>query len=375
MNKTLSLAEELISIASVTPHDKGCQLRLVELLKPLGFICETTQSGVVSNLWARKELVSPLLVFAGHTDVVPPGSLDKWESPPFQPARRDGKLYGRGAADMKTSIAAMIIATEEFITTYPNHKGSIGFLITSDEEGEATEGTIAICKYLKARTEKLHYCIIGEPTSVHQLGDTVKNGRRGTMCGKLTINGIQGHIAYPDLAKNPIHQAIPMLAELITTKWDNGNIHYMPTSLQISNIHSGTGTSNIIPDKIVIDFNFRFSTASTVDTLQSHTKTILDKYNFDYNILWKIGGIPFLTPRGTLSNALFKAIKTETNIDATFSTSGGTSDGRFIAQICPQVIEFGPPNSSIHKVNEHIEICYINVLKNIYRRTLENLLL
>lgn len=375
MSRTLALTEELIALSSVTPDDKGCQQRLIELLAPLGFQCETVQSGNVTNLWARKGTAQPLLVFAGHTDVVPTGPVDQWQSDPFVPTMRDGKLYGRGAADMKTSIAAMVVAVEEFLAAHSNHKGSIGFLITSDEEGPAIDGTVVVCNRLQERGERLDYCIVGEPTSSEQLGDMIKNGRRGTMSGKLTVKGVQGHIAYPQLARNPIHLAVPALAELVAEKWDDGNEYYLPTSWQISNIHGGTGASNVIPGEVVIDFNFRFSTASTVEGLQKRVRGILDKHGFDYDLKWTVGGLPFLTPRGNLSDAITEAIKAETGLTAELSTTGGTSDGRFIAQICPQVVEFGPPNGSIHKIDEHIEVRFIDPLKNIYRRTLENLLL
>ncbi len=374
MNKTLALAKELIALESLTPKDQGCQQYLRDILSPLGFVCETIQSGQVTNLWARKGTAAPLVVFAGHTDVVPTGPLEEWTSPPFIPTERDGNLYGRGAADMKTSIAAMLVAVEEFLTAHPNHQGSIGFLITSDEEGPATDGTVVVCNTLKARGEKIDYCVVGEPTSDALLGDTIKNGRRGSMSGKLTIKGVQGHIAYPQLARNPIHEAAPALAELTKEKWDEGNEYYLPTSWQISNIHGGTGASNVIPGEVVIDFNFRFSTASTSAGLQQRLEAILDKHGLTYDLKWTISGQPFLTPRGNLSNALAAAIKAETGLETTLSTTGGTSDGRFIAQICPQVIEFGPPNASIHKVDEHIELRFIEPLKNIYRGTLENLL-
>jgi len=282
---------------------------MAERLKPLGFSCETIASGDVTNLWARRGTAQPLLVFAGHTDVVPTGPLDRWTSDPFVPTHRDGKLYGRGAADMKTSLAAMIVAVEEFVAAHPNHKGSIGFLITSDEEGPAIDGTVIVCNQLKARGEQLDYCIVGEPTSVKQVGDMIKNGRRGTMSGKLIIKGIQGHIAYPHMAKNPIHLAMPALAELTTIEWDKGNEYYLPTSWQMSNIHAGTGASNVIPGECVVDFNFRFSTASTVDGLQQRVHATLDKYGFDYDLKWTVGGLPFLTPRGALSDALSSAIK------------------------------------------------------------------
>lgn len=375
MSKTLALTEELISLHSVTPADGGCQLKMAERLSPLGFQCETIASGDVTNLWARRGNAQPLLVFAGHTDVVPTGPLERWSSDPFIPTHRDGKLYGRGAADMKTSLAAMVVAVEEFVAAHPNHKGSIGFLITSDEEGPAIDGTVIVCNQLKARGEQLDYCVVGEPTSVKHVGDMIKNGRRGTMSGKLIIKGIQGHIAYPHMAKNPIHLAMPALAELAAIEWDHGNEYYLPTSWQMSNIHAGTGASNVIPGECVVDFNFRFATSSTVEGLQQRVHDVLDKYGLEYDLKWTVGGLPFLTPRGSLSEALSSAIKAETGMDTELSTTGGTSDGRFIAQICPQVIEFGPTNATIHKIDEHIAVEEIEPLKNIYRRTLENLLL
>jgi succinyl-diaminopimelate desuccinylase len=306
---------------------------------------------------------------------VPTGPVEQWTSHPFSPTRRDGRLFGRGAADMKTSIAAMVVAVEEFVQTHPGHRGSIAFLLTSDEEGPATDGTVVVCNMLKTRGEQLDYCVVGEPTSIDTLGDVIKNGRRGSMSGRLTIKGVQGHIAYPQLAKNPIHLAAPALAELAAEKWDEGNEYYLPTSWQVSNIHGGTGAGNVIPGEVVLDFNFRFSTASTIEGLQKRVHEILNKYDFGYDIKWTISGLPFLTPRGELSQAITRAIKSETGVDADLSTTGGTSDGRFIAQICPQVIEFGPPNESIHKIDENIELRFIDPLKNIYRRTLENLLL
>ena len=374
MSKTLALTEQLIALDSVTPEDKGCQKTLIALLEPLGFTCETIISGDVTNLWARRGSAQPLVIFAGHTDVVPTGPATQWQSAPFTPTHRDGKLFGRGAADMKTSIAAFVVATEEFITQNPHHQGSIGFLITSDEEGPATDGTVVVCDRLKERGVHIDFCIVGEPTSTEKLGDTIKNGRRGTMSGKLTVKGIQGHIAYPQLAKNPIHLAAPALTSLVNEVWDHGNDYYLPTSWQISNIHGGTGASNVIPGTVTIDFNFRFSTASTAEGLQQRVVTLLDQHGLDYDLQWTIGGHPFLTPKGLLSDALAKAIKSETGLTTELSTTGGTSDGRFIAKICPQVIEFGPPNGSIHKIDEHIEVRYIDPLKNIYRRTLENLL-
>lgn len=375
MSKTLALTEQLIALDSVTPEDKGCQNTLISLLEPLGFKCETIQSNDVTNLWARRGTSQPLVVFAGHTDVVPTGPVTQWQSQPFAPTHRDGKLFGRGAADMKTSIAAFVVATEEFVAAHPDHQGSIGFLITSDEEGPATDGTVVVCNKLKERGEQLDYCIVGEPTSSEVLGDTIKNGRRGTMSGRLTVKGIQGHIAYPQLAENPIHTVAPSLNDLVNEVWDQGNEYYLPTSWQVSNIHGGTGASNVIPGEVVIDFNFRFSTASTAEGLQQRVHAILDKHQLKYDLKWTIGGHPFLTPKGNLSDALAKAIHDETGVTTELSTTGGTSDGRFIAKICPQVVEFGPPNGSIHKIDEHIEVRYIDPLKNIYRRALENLLL
>ncbi len=373
-SRTLDLTEKLLGRESVTPDDKGCQDHLKAWLEPLGFHCETIVSGEVTNLWARKGTESPVLVFAGHTDVVPTGPVEKWSSEPFYPTHRDGKLYGRGAADMKTSIAAMVVACEEFLAAHPGHKGSIAFLITSDEEGPATDGTVKVVEKLQARNETIDYCIVGEPTSDKTLGDMIKNGRRGSLSGNLTIKGVQGHIAYPQLAKNPIHVAAPALADLVAEVWDEGNEYYLPTSWQMSNIHAGTGANNVIPGELHIDFNFRFSTASTHESLRQRVHAILDKHGLDYHLDWTLSGLPFLTPRGTLSEALCRAIKDETGVDTELSTTGGTSDGRFIARICPQVIEFGPPNASIHKIDEHIEIRFIDPLKNIYRRTLENLL-
>ena len=373
-SRTLLLTEELIALDSITPHDKGCQQRLIELLAPLGFRCETIESNGVTNLWARKGTVSPVFVFAGHTDVVPAGPLDQWHSQPFAPTRRDGKLYGRGASDMKSSIAAMVVACEEFIAAHPDHQGSIAFLITSDEEGPAVDGTVVVCERLEERGETLDYCLVGEPTSAHVLGDMIKNGRRGSLSGHLVIKGVQGHIAYPHLARNPIHQAAPALAELAAEVWDEGNEYYAPTSWQVSNIQAGTGANNVIPGHMSLDFNFRFSTASTADGLEARVHAILDRHCLDYELQWTLSGLPFLTPKGTLSDTLCDAIQEELGVQTELSTTGGTSDGRFIARICPQVIEFGPPNASIHKIDEHIEMRYIEPLKNIYRRTLERLL-
>ncbi|WP_028224693.1 succinyl-diaminopimelate desuccinylase [Paraburkholderia ferrariae] len=378
MSGTLALTEALIARASVTPDDQHCQRVMTERLAPLGFTCETIESHGVTNLWAVKRGAAgangPLLAFAGHTDVVPTGPLEQWSSPPFEPTHRDGKLYGRGAADMKTSLAAFVVAAEEFLAAHPQHRGAIAFLITSDEEGPATDGTVKVVEALKARGEKLDYCIVGEPTSTHVLGDCVKNGRRGSMSGKLIVKGVQGHIAYPHLAKNPVHLLAPALAELVAEKWDDGNEYFPPTTWQVSNLHSGTGASNVIPGHVEVQFNFRFSTASTVDGLQQRVHAILDKHGLEYDLHWSVSGLPFLTPRGDLSNALEKAILDETGVTTDLSTTGGTSDGRFIARICPQVVEFGPPNGSIHKIDEHIEVKYVEPLKNVYRRVLEQLI-
>ncbi|WP_426193225.1 succinyl-diaminopimelate desuccinylase [Massilia sp. DWR3-1-1] len=371
---TLALAVELIARNSVTPQDGHCQQRLIELLEPLGFVCETIASNGVTNLWARRGSAAPLFVFAGHTDVVPPGPAGQWSSAPFVPTIRDGKLFGRGAADMKTSLAAMVVACQEFVAGHPDHRGSIGFLITSDEEGAAVDGTVVVCQRLQARGEVLDYCLVGEPTANAVLGDTIKNGRRGSLSGHLLVQGVQGHIAYPQLACNPIHQAAPALAELVAEQWDAGNDYYLPTSFQISTINAGTGANNVIPGSLALDFNFRFSTASEPDALRRRVHAILDRHGLACTIDWTLSGLPFLTERGALSEAVAAAIYAELDVRTELSTTGGTSDGRFIARICPQVIECGPPNASIHKIDEHIELRFIDPLKNIYRRTLEQLL-
>jgi succinyl-diaminopimelate desuccinylase len=384
LNPALHLTEQLISRRSITPEDGRCQDIIGDRLKPLGFGCETILSGPddcrVTNLWAKRAgraESSPgggrTLVFAGHTDVVPTGPLEQWMSDPFTPSHRDGNLYGRGAADMKTSIAAFVVAAEEFLAAHPDPALSIALLLTSDEEGPSVDGTVVVCERLKSRGERLDYCIVGEPTSVERVGDMIKNGRRGSMSGKLTIKGVQGHIAYPQLAKNPIHLALPALAELSTLEWDWGNEFFQPTSWQISNIHGGTGATNVIPGAVVVDFNFRYSTESTPEGLQKLTQEVLDRHGLDYEIAWVVGGLPFLTTPGELVGAIQQAIRTETGIETELSTTGGTSDGRFIARICPQVIEFGPINASIHKIDEHVRVADIEPLKNIYRRTLENL--
>ena len=378
MTPTLRLAEQLISCPSVTPDDGGCQDIIAARLKPLGFVCETLVSGPadfrVTNLWAKRSVPgAKTMVFAGHTDVVPTGPLDQWHSDPFTPTHRDGKLYGRGASDMKTSIAAFVVAVEEFVGAQAQAPLSIALLLTSDEEGPALDGTVVLCNALTARGETPDYCIVGEPTSVQRTGDMIKNGRRGTMSGKLTVKGVQGHIAYPHLAKNPIHLAAPALTELVGIEWDKGNEFFPPTTWQVSNIHGGTGASNVIPGTVVIDFNFRFSTESTPEGLQERLRTVLTQHGLEYDLTWVIGGQPFLTTPGTLVNAVREAIQAETGLITELSTSGGTSDGRFIAKICPQVIELGPTNATIHKINENLPVADIEPLKNIYRRVLEKL--
>jgi len=382
MTDTLRLTEALIARPSITPRDEGCLVLIADRLSRIGFRCERVDSGPddfrVSNLWARLgQGQQPTLVFAGHTDVVPTGPASAWASDPFVPTHRDGKLFGRGASDMKASLAAMVVACEEFVAAHPQPAIDIAFLLTSDEEGPAVDGTVVVCETLKARGERLDWCIVGEPTSVQRTGDMIKNGRRGTLSGKLTVKGVQGHIAYPHLARNPIHMAAPALAELVATTWDEGNAFFPPTSWQISNIHGGTGASNVIPGTVVIDFNFRFCTESTPEALQQRLEATLQRHGLqpgaDYDLAWTLGGRPFLTTPGTLVDAVREAIRAETGIDTELSTTGGTSDGRFIAAVCPQVIELGPPNATIHKVDEHVAVADIEPLKNIYRRTLERL--
>ena len=375
MTSTLRLAEALITRRSVTPNDAGCQVLLTQRLQAIGFACESLVHGDVTNLWAvRRRSDGPAIGFAGHTDVVPTGPLEAWSSDPFVPTTRDGRLYGRGAADMKTSIAAFVVAVEGFVQANPDHGGTIAMLVTSDEEGPAIDGTVRIVELLQARGERLDACIVGEPTSVERLGDMVKNGRRGSLSGRLTVRGVQGHVAYPHLARNPIHALAPALAELVSLRWDDGNAFFPPTSWQISNFSAGTGATNVIPGEAVLDFNFRFSTESTPQALKDRLSAVLDRHECEYRIAWTLGGEPFLTPPGTLSAALGRAIEAETGIEPELSSTGGTSDGRFIAGWCPQVIEFGPVNASIHKVDECVEVASAETLKNIYRRTLENFL-
>ena len=381
MSDTLQLAQQLIALPSVTPNDAGCLDLAVSHLAPLGFACERIDSGPaefrVSNLWALRQgsqgKQGKTLVFAGHVDVVPTGPLEQWSSPPFTPTVRDGKLYGRGASDMKTPLAAMLVACSRYLAAHPDTALNIGWILTSDEEGPALDGTVAVCRALQQRGQRLDYCIVGEPTSVAQVGDTVKNGRRGSLSGKLTVKGVQGHIAYPHLAKNPIHLLAPALAELTWMVWDEGNAFFPPTSWQVSNIHGGTGAGNVIPGTVVLDFNFRFSTASTPESLQQRLEAVLQRHGLEFDLQWTLGGLPFLTPQGTLVDAARAAIADVTGLQTELSTSGGTSDGRFIAQICPQVLEIGPTNATIHQINECIALDEIEPITAIYQRVLERL--
>ncbi|MFL6695768.1 MAG: succinyl-diaminopimelate desuccinylase [Vitreoscilla sp.] len=386
MDATFLLLEQLIARASVTPDDAGCQALITQRLEALGFVCEHLPfgpaEGRVDNLWAVRTGArpGPTLVLAGHTDVVPTGPLDQWHSAPFVPTYRDGKLYGRGTADMKTSLAAMVVAAEEFVAAHPDHAGRLALLLTSDEEGPSVDGTARVVDLLEARGEKLDCCIVGEPTCVTTLGDMIKNGRRGSLSARLTVIGVQGHVAYPHLARNPIHVAAPAIAELAATQWDTGSDHFPPTSFQISNLHAGTGATNVIPGEAVIDLNFRFSTESSPESLKARVAEILIRHEVPHRIVWTLGGSPFLTWPGTLSQALVQAIRDETAgdqggpVQAALSTTGGTSDGRFISRICPQVVEFGPVNATIHKVDEHVSVADVPRLRNIYRRTMEHLL-
>ena len=374
MNPTLDLAQTLIARRSVTPNDDGCQSLLSARLAPLGFAAEVIRSGGVTNTWLRRGKTSPVFVFAGHTDVVPTGPLDQWMSDPFTPTLSDGLLVGRGASDMKSSIAAFVVAAEEFIRAHPHHGGSIALLLTSDEEGPAVDGTTRVVEVLRARGEALEYCVVGEPTSVTRLGDTIKNGRRGSLSARLTVKGVQGHVAYPHLARNPVHTLAPALAELAATQWDRGDEFFPPTTFQVSNIHAGTGAGNVIPGTCVVDFNLRFAPTSSAESLRSRIEAILDRHAVDRSIEWTLGAEPFLTPRGTLSKALAASIRAVTGTATELSTAGGTSDGRFIATFCPQVIEFGPPNATIHQINESIAVADLEPLKDIYLGTLERLL-
>ncbi len=371
---TLELTRQLISTRSVTPVDGGCLETIGTRLAAAGFTLERIDAGGVSNLWARRGSAGPLFCFAGHTDVVPTGPLDQWNSDPFEPVVRDGMLYGRGAADMKASLAAFVTSTERFVARCPDHAGSIAFLLTSDEEGDAIDGTVRVVEALAARGERLDYCVVGEPTSVTRLGDMIKNGRRGSLSGKLTVKGVQGHIAYPHLAKNPIHLFAPALAELAAIRWDDGNEYFPPTSWQISNIKGGTGATNVIPGTLEVLFNFRFSTASTPESLKARLIAVLDRHGIEHDIVWTLGGKPYLTPRGTLVDAAEAAIREVTGLTTELSTTGGTSDGRFIADICAQVVEIGPSNATIHKLNECVAVADIEPLSRIYENLLDRLL-
>ena len=374
MSKTLNLTKELISKKSITPLDEGCQDLLISHLELLGFTIEKMPYGKVKNFYARKGNEAPLLVFAGHTDVVPSGPEEKWSSPPFKPSIKGDMLYGRGAADMKASLAAFIISIEEFLAKNKNHKGSIGLLITSDEEGVAVDGTVKVIEALKSRKEKIDFCIVGEPTCVSKFGDTVKNGRRGSLSAKLNVKGIQGHIAYPELIKNPIHDVAPVIDDLVKTIWDEGNEYFPKTSWQISNINGGTGATNVVPGDVEILFNFRYSSASTAATLKSRFEKILKKHQLEYDINWQHSGEPYLTEKGSLVNIFSDAVKEISGSKPTISTTGGTSDGRFISKLCDQVIEFGPINESIHKVNENVNINDIETLKDIYKLAISKIL-
>jgi succinyl-diaminopimelate desuccinylase len=374
MSATLQLAQQLIACRSVTPDDGGCQPLIAARLAAAGFSAETLARNGTTNVWLRRGRQRPTVVFAGHTDVVPPGPLEQWATDPFKPTIRDGMLFGRGASDMKASLAAFAIAAEEFVRAHPAHPGSIALLLTSDEEGPATDGTVAVVERLTARDEAIDYCIVGEPTSVDHLGDVIKNGRRGSLSGRLLVRGIQGHVAYPHLARNPIHQAAPALADLAAEVWDHGNAHFPPTTLQISNIHAGTGALNVIPGSCEVEFNLRFAPVSTATALMQRIEGILRRHGLDYELAWTVGAQPFLTEPGRLSEALSAAIELATGRRPQLSTTGGTSDGRFIATICPQVVEFGPPNATIHKVNECVRVADLEPLKDVYRHTLEFLL-
>ena len=374
MLNALDLTQELIRRRTVTPEDEGCQALIAQRLSRIGFQCESIQCGAVTNLWARRGTSGPLLCFAGHTDVVPTGPLSEWHSDPFVPSIRDGRLYGRGAADMKSSIAAFIIAVEAFVAERAGHSGSIAFLITSDEEGPSVDGTVRVVERLKARNERIDYCLVGEPSSVNVLGDMIKNGRRGSLSGKLTVRGVQGHIAYPHLVKNPILMLAPALTELGAIQWDAGNEYFPATSFQVSNIHAGTGANNVVPGSLEMDFNFRFSTECTAQSLKERTDEVLRRHGLDYSIDWHLSGSPFLTERGALVAAVQSAIKAVNGVVPELSTSGGTSDGRFIADICPQIVELGPVNASIHKLNEHIDLQALEDLPRIYLGILRTLL-
>ena len=373
MSNTLELTKALIARQSVSPVDGGCQNLMIERLAAIGFTVESLRFGPVDNFWAKRGSGGPVFCFAGHTDVVPSGPLDEWRTDPFEPVVKDGLLYGRGAADMKSGLAAMLTASEEFIGKYPEHRGTIAFLITSDEEGPSVDGTRRVVEVLRERKETIDWCLVGEPSSENTLGDTIKIGRRGSLSGRLTVHGVQGHIAYPHLARNPVHQFAPALAELAATRWDEGNEYFPPTTWQVSNIRAGTGASNVIPGELEAQFNFRFSTASTVDSLKSRCHALLDRHHLDYHLDWSLSGMPFLTPRGRLVEAVSAVIEHNLGYAPVLSTTGGTSDGRFIANICSELVELGPLNASIHQLNEHIKVSDVDALAGIYRDILERL--
>lgn len=375
MEKTLALACDLIRRPSVTPEDAGCQVLMMKRLTAAGFNCTPLRFGEVDNFWAERGTGGPILVFAGHTDVVPTGPAEQWHSPPFEPTLVDGALYGRGAADMKGSLAAMVVACETFVEEHPDHPGRIGFLITSDEEGAAIDGTVRVVAHLQKQNKPIDWCLVGEPSSSAQLGDVIKNGRRGSLGALLTVRGIQGHIAYPQLADNPIHRALPALQALTEEVWDEGNEFFPPTSMQLSNINAGTGATNVIPGSLQLRFNFRFSTEVTAAELRQRTETILNKHGLDYELQWSLSGEPFLTPSGALVEATVASIKATTGLAPELSTAGGTSDGRFIAPSGAQVVELGPVNASIHKLNETVLAADLPRLAVIYRGVLERLLL
>ena len=374
MSNTLALTCDLISRASVSPADGGCQALMAERLQAIGFSVERLRFGPVDNFWARRGRDGPVFCFAGHTDVVPPGPLEEWHSDPFSPVIRDGVLYGRGAADMKSALAAMVTACEEFVERHPDHRGSIAFLITSDEEGPSVDGTRRVVEVLRERNERIDWCLVGEPSSESVLGDTIKIGRRGSLSGRLTVHGVQGHIAYPQFADNPIHALAPALAELTSRTWDEGNRHFQPTTFQVSNIAAGTGAPNVIPGELKARFNLRFSTEQTVESLEATVERILKQHRINYSLDWFISGYPFLTVPGTLSQTATRALQEELQMSPKLSTSGGTSDGRFIAPMGAQVIELGVINATIHKANECVRVADIQPLHRVYRRTLELLL-
>jgi succinyl-diaminopimelate desuccinylase len=373
MSFVLELTKSLIARASVTPDDQGCQAIIERRLEPLGFVAERHDRGTTSNLWLRRGTQRPLLVFAGHTDVVPPGPRERWASDPFVPMERNGRLFGRGSADMKSSIAAFVVAVEEFLRGRAAAGGSIALLLTSDEEGPATDGTVAVVEALSRRGEPVDYALVGEPTCVERLGDMVKNGRRGSLSGRLEVRGIQGHVAYPHLARNPLHEMAPALAELAATEWDRGDQDFPPTTFQVSSLHGGTGATNVIPGSCELHFNLRFAASNTPERLQQRVEDILRRHRLDYSLAWTLGAEPFLTPRGSLVKAVEESIIEATGVRPQLSTTGGTSDGRFLARICPQVVEFGPPNGTIHQVDESILLSDLEPLKDIYRLTLERL--